>query len=102
MTWVSACLGVLYFGYVQRAIHDMPVAFTWFMVILSFPLGIPGVLIAGLGWPALMHSLGYPYAPFRDELPIWVLAFVLGYWQWFVLLPGAARWLASRRKRGEA
>ncbi len=77
--WISACLGVLAFGYVQRTVHDMPLAFTWFMIILTFPLGILGVLVAGLGWPALMSALGYPYEPFRDELPIWVVAFVLGY-----------------------
>jgi len=100
--WVSLCLGVLVFGYVQRSVHDMPVAFTWFMIILSFPLGIPGVLAAGLGWPGVMNGLGFSYEPFRDELPIWVLAFVLGYWQWFVLLPRALRRLSSRPTRGEA
>jgi hypothetical protein len=100
--WVSVCLGVLAFGYVQRSVHDMPVAFTWFMIILTFPLGIPGVLLAGLGWPALMNGLGYSYEPIRDELPIWALALVLGYWQWFVLLPRALRWFSARRTRGEA
>jgi hypothetical protein len=80
----------------------MPVAFVWFMVILSFPLGVPGVFVAGFGWPLLMNSIGFSYMPFRDELPIWVVAVVLGYWQWFVMLPRVANWLLSRSKRGEA
>ena len=100
--WACACFGVLAFGFLQRSVHDMPVAFTWFMIILSFPAGIIGVLIAGVGWPALLYGLGYSYQPFRDEIPIWVLAFVSGYWQWFVLLPRVASWLASRRQRSEA
>jgi hypothetical protein len=77
----------------------MPVAFTWFMIILTFPLGIPGVLVAGLGWPVLMNRLGYSYEPFRVEFPIWTLALVLGYWQWFVPLPRALSWLSARRTR---
>jgi len=92
----------LVFGYVQRGIHDMPIAFVWFMMILTFPLGLAGVLLAGLGWPVLVQAAGGAYVPFRDELPIWLLSFLLGYWQWFVLLPRGFRYIMSRRSRSDA
>ena len=96
--WLCLCLGVLVFGYLERSLQGMAVAFTWLMVVLSFPLGIIGVMVAGIGWSSLLQSLGYPYQPFRDELPIWVFAVVIGYCQWFVLLPRFARRLVSLRK----
>jgi len=102
VTWTLLCLGVLAFGYVQREIHDMPVAFVWLMLILSFPLGGFGVLVAGVAWGSLIDSLGLTYQPFRDELPVWLFAFVVGYWQWFVLVPRFARWLSSNRSKSAA
>ena len=99
-TWLSACLAVLLFAYAKRGVHDMPQAFGWLMNILSFPLGLIAMAITGALNSALMGAIGVPYQPFRDELPLWLAAVVVGYCQWFVVVPFVARYILVRRKHG--
>ncbi len=87
MAWLLACVAVLVFGYEQRAIHDMPVAFTWFLLVLAFPVGSLAMVVVGVGFGTLTTLVGLQYQPFWHELPIWIAVVVIGYWQWFVLLP---------------
>ena len=85
--WLTACLGVLLFAYVQQGIHDMPIAFFWFMAFLSAPIGsFFGALVGG-GWSLLTDAIGSIYHPFLDLLPMWITFVVVGYFQWFVALP---------------
>ena len=100
--WLTACIAVLAFGYMQRAAHDMPIVLVWFMVILSFPLGLVAVPLVGVAWPAVVEAMGQQYQPFRDEFPLWVVAVVAGYWQWFVVVPLVAKRFLSRRKKSGA
>jgi hypothetical protein len=100
--WLGACVAVLIFAYAQRAVHDMPEAFGWLMLALSCPLGLVAVPIVGISWSALLSAMGLQYQPFRDELPIWLIAVVVGYWQWFVLIPSIARRIRSSRKQNGA
>ena len=85
--WLAACIAVLVFGLTARAIHDMPVAVTWFLIFLSFPLGAGAVAVLGVA----LGSSGVPYVPFWSELPVWAAAIIVGYLQWFVLVPAIAR-----------
>ena len=85
--WISLCLVVLVFGFVQRDVHDMPVAFVWFLVFLSFPLGAGALVAAGASMASLTSATGIQFLPFWHELPLWVAAVVVGYFQWFILLP---------------
>lgn len=98
VAWLAACIGVLLFGYEQRAIHDMPVAFTWFLLVLSFPVGSLAVVAVGVSLGSLATALGLQYQPVWHELPIWIAAIVVGYWQWFMFLPREASNYLSRRK----
>lgn len=92
--WLVCCLAVLVFGFVQRDIHDMVEAFVWFMIFLSAPLGL--LVIPFLGSWGLAESLGYPYEPFFDLLPLWCGASVVGYMQWFIVAPWLARKIFRR------
>jgi hypothetical protein len=93
--WVALCIAVLVFGFVQREIHDMPVAFALLLMFLSFPLGAGAVVFVG----TVMGSSGTSYIPFWSELPLWLAAVVVGYWQWFMLIPALAKRLWSRGSR---
>ena len=90
--WLALCFSVLAFGYVQRAVHDMPEAFILFMVYLSFPIGAAIALTVATGLNWVYQLIGLPYVPFRDEVPFWLVAVLVGYWQWFRLLP----WIAKK------
>ena len=85
--WLSACFGVLLFGFIQRGIHDMPIAFYWFMIFLTAPIGFPVAVLIGGGLSLLSDSLGLAYHPFLDLLPMWIACVIVGYFQWFVALP---------------
>ena len=85
--WLLACFALLVFGYVQRDVHDMPVAFLWLLVALSFPVGLVGLLLVGGIWTPLSTYLGFSYHPFPDLLPYWIVIVALGYVQWFWAVP---------------
>ena len=85
--WLAACLWVLGFGYQQQHIHDMPVAFVWFMIFLAFPCGFVVSAIVGFISASISARFGVAYHPFLDLIPLWVASVIAGYAQWFVLLP---------------
>ncbi|HEU4459230.1 MAG TPA: hypothetical protein VFR90_08925 [Methylibium sp.] len=84
-------MAVLAFGFVQRGVHDMPVAFAWFMIILSAPVGLLIVALIGVATSEASQALGLAYHPFVNLLPLWVAAVIGGYVQWFVAVPWVAR-----------
>ena len=68
------------------------------MLTLAFPVSLVVAFLAGIvGWAA--------YEAFGFIVPItyltiflgWLIVFVAGYWQWFVLLPRALLALRTRR-----
>lgn len=91
--WLCFCLAVLVFGYGQQDIHDMPVAFTWLMLLLSFPLGLLGVGLDYLIVEPVASALSLPYHPFFSLLPSWFAMTIAGYFQWFKILPKSVSWL---------
>jgi len=94
--WVAACVGLLVFGYVQQHIPDMPVAFTWLMIYLTFPVGMAGAALVGIA-SSFLSEAGVPYHPFWHLIPFWLVLVVLGYLQWFVVLPILVRKVLSVR-----
>jgi hypothetical protein len=98
LLWLLPCIALLIFAYVQREIHDMPVAFTWLLIMWTFPAGMVVVLPAALSARILTPLLsGAQYDPFLESLVSWLLMVPAAYAQWFVVLPTLARrW---RRKR---
>ncbi len=93
--WFSAAIGLLLFAWVQRDVPDMPQLFTWGLIALSFPVGLPVGAGVGLLMLQAYRHLGLPYQPFLDLLPSWLLMLGFGYLQWFLLLP--ALWRRLRR-----
>ena len=90
--WLALYIAVLVFGFVQRDVHDMPIAFTWFLLLLSFPLGSLAVVLIGVA----LGSSGLQYFPFWSEVPLWLAAVAIGYLQWFVLVPAMVRKIFRR------
>jgi hypothetical protein len=99
LLWLLLCFAVLVFGFVQRSIHDMPVAFIWFMIFLSFPVGFVVAFVFGLLISTVGAAAEIPYVPFWHELPFWLAAVAAGYLQWFVLLPALMRFVLRAWRR---
>ena len=99
LLWLLACSGLLVFAFVQRDVHDMPVAFTWLLIALTFPIGLPVGAIVGMLMSQIYAKSDLPYLPFLDLLPSWLVMVSFGYLQWFVVVPGIGRRLV-RGKRG--
>ena len=102
LAWLLACAAALLFAYEQRGVHDMPLALLVFMAARSFPLGLVVLPVVGTIWPTVVSTFGSSYVPFCDELPLWLAAVVVGYWQWFIVIPRLAQWLKSRRTQRDA
>ncbi len=98
LLWLLPCFALLAFAHIQRGIHDMPVAFTWLLIMWTFPAGLVLVVPAAILARALAPVLvGVPYNPIVESLVSWLLMVPAAYAQWFVLVPALARhW---RRKR---
>ena len=76
----------------------MPVAFTYLLIALTFPLGLPFGAIVGVSMSWLYANQGLPYHPFIDLVPSWVVMVLAGYLQWFVLVPAVTRKLLRRQR----
>ena len=98
--WLALCLGLLLFAYLQRQVHDMPQAFTWGLIALTFPIGLPTGAVVGMSMTQAYTHLGLPYSPFWDLLPSWLVMVACGYWQWFIAVPALARKLFPRKPLG--
>lgn len=87
----GAFLAVLAFAFTQQSVRDMPVAFTWLMIFLTFPVGLLGAPFVGVIWSSLSKAIGLGYHPFIDLLQMWLALVAVGYAQWFVVLPAVVR-----------
>ena len=85
-TWLGLCLAVLGFAFVQRQIHDMDIAYTYLMLFLTFPAGLLVALVLAAVGASVSLPTGFIFA-----LISWPLFVILGYLQWFVLLPKTVR-----------
>lgn len=97
--WIVAALFVLVVtisSYDGKPLSDIWVFLTWLMLILSFP--------AGLVVSAAHYALGSAFSITVETSYLslaleWLVYFVLGYLQWFVLLPWLWRKWKARRAR---
>jgi hypothetical protein len=85
--WLLLCVAVLAFGWIQRDIHDMPEAFIYLMIALTIPAGY----LVAIAVSYIPQAPNIPYYPFWDLMPFWLLSTVLGYVQWFILVPWLRR-----------
>jgi hypothetical protein len=65
----------------------------WTMQVLAFPLGLLAIpLIIVTGFLAQMISpLGSLLTTFGDYVMVWFWFFVLGFIQWFLIVPGVIK-----------
>jgi hypothetical protein len=89
--WLALCVGLLVFAYLQREVHDMPIAFFWLLVVLTFPIGLLTAAFVGAGMAWLYAKSGIPYVPFLDVLPSWAASVFMAYIQWVFVLPAIVR-----------
>ncbi len=91
---VVALLVTLY-GFDGETSSDIWIVLTWSMLVLSFPAS----LIVSLVHMALGAGFSITIKTSYLSLAIeWAAYFILGYWQWFVLLP----WLWRKWKTNQA
>lgn len=79
--------------------NDIGIFFSWYMLAVSFPSGllVPLVHVTLYDGLAILVEASY-FSFFLD----WIGFFVLGYMQWFVLLPWLWRRWKARRARSTA
>ena len=91
--WLAACLAVLLFAFIQRNVHDTDIAFGYFMLFLTFPVGVGVAAIAGVTFKVLYDLSGIVVpGGFVPNLVTWVVLVLAGYFQWFIAVP----WLCRR------
>lgn len=94
--WFAACVVVLLFAFVQRHIHDTDIAFAYFMLFLTFPLGVGVAAVAGFTFQMLFDLFGVVVpGGFVPNLLSWFVLVSAGYFQWFIAVP----WLWSKLRQ---
>jgi len=94
--WLALCCALLVFAFVFRDMPSMPVVFTFGLIALTFPLGLPAGAVVGISMSWLYAHKGLPYDRFADLVPSWLVMVLAGYVQWFVLGPTLAQRLLKR------
>lgn len=90
--WIAACVSVPIFAFVNRDIKDTDIVVISAMLILTMPAGIAFVGLVTLILMAFESLLGVtPPTGFIFNFVVWVPMAILGYVQWFLLLPAAFR-----------
>ena len=93
--WLSSCLAVLLFAFVQRAVPDADIAFSYLMLFLTFPIGYAFLLFMGSIFEMLFNFTGVVVpGGFAFSLCVWPLFVATGYFQWFQIIPWLYRKLA--------
>jgi len=87
--WFAVCIAVLVFAFVQRDIHDTDIAVVWF---LTLPIGYGLTAFLGFVFMLLYETFGVVVpGGFLFNSLLWVLFVVVGYFQWFLIVPWAYR-----------
>jgi len=100
--WVGATVFVLVvtlYAFDGKPNSDIWIFLTWFMLILSFPAALVVSLVhmaLGVGFSITIKT---SYLSLAIE---WAAYFVLGYLQWFKLVPYLIAKLHALRKKNEA
>lgn len=92
-SWVAACVTVLVYAFVQRGMGEIGAAFGYAMLLLTFPGGLAVFYAVSLtGVPFVIGVGAAPFLSAGQLILVWFALTVLGFAQWFVLLP----WLLGR------
>jgi len=95
--WFSIhIIAIIYFSYLHATIHkDAAIPFIYLMFLLSFPLGfiVPFIFIALLSHIHIAHD----YLFLTDIVLIGILCMIVGYIQWFILIPKIKKYLKKKK-----
>jgi hypothetical protein len=84
-----------------EAKNDVGILLGYVMLILSFPISVAVLVILGFvilpigNWLNISLEFGYIYI-----VLYWAIFFLVGYLQWFVLLPWLVKSIKSKRSSG--
>lgn len=92
IAWLVACAVILAGVVTFKGDGETERLLSWAMLVLSFPLGLLGIpLIIFTGFLAQMISPLGTLIQINDYVMVWFWFFVLGFVQWFWLVPGVVR-----------
>jgi len=90
ITWfIFHIIAIVYFSYMHITVHyDAAIPFIYLMLLLSFPLGflVPFIFIPLSYILPTIHT-GSNYLFLIDIVLTGILFMIIGYIQWFILLP---------------
>ena len=93
VAWLVVCALIPVGFVICRGDVEVQDFLMWTMLVLSFPLGLLATpLIIVTGFLAQMISpLGTLLTTFGDYVMVWFWFFVLGFIQWFLIVPGVIK-----------
>ena len=97
VAWLVACVFALVGFLIFRGDAGTQDFLTWTMQVLSFPLGllaIPLIIVTGF-LAQLISPLGSLLTTFGDYVMVWFWFFILGFVQWFLIVPGIVKLVRS-------
>lgn len=102
--WVAIAVMVLLvtlFLYYGSANSDADTLLAYGMLVLAFPIAfLVAIVVGGIGKVAF-SAIGYVVGVSYLTIAVgWLLFFLAGYWQWFVLVPGL--WRKARGRQRDA
>ena len=95
--WLFACGIVLLMFLISVGDTEAQDSLMWTMQVLSFPLGLlaqPLILVT-VFLAQMISPLGSVLTTFGDYVMVWFWFFVLGFVQWFLIVPGVV-WAVKR------
>jgi hypothetical protein len=106
-TWLLACIAVLLWDLISCTQRMNPTLMSecsllagGMMVILSFPIGLLWLwLVSGAAYLAGQLGIDISAVLPISNLVVWIGFVVVGYLQWFILLPWAIRLIGKRFNR---
>lgn len=95
--YISLCLSVLVFSFIQRDIKDTDLAVVYFMLVLTIPSGFAlSSVLAGFYYFINNYLTITVPGGFYNNIFIWFSFAVVGYLQWFKLVPWASKHITRR------
>jgi len=100
IVWLLICFGIgIVFFNTGQFTGEYAVTFIVMMTIITFPMGYLAIyFLRAMAWfvsAAFNHDMAGSY---EFSVSLWVLMTVLGYFQWFYLVPKLFRAIKARKR----
>ncbi len=98
IAWVLLCVGVLVYYAFNRSKHEIEFLVMIDIIALSFPIGWVAAMASGWLFFGLDSLFGHTGSRDEGVIVFWFIALLLGYWQWFALVPWVIRRFRATRR----